>query len=298
MTTWIRLRPRAVLLVTAVVAIGCNGGGNPVDPGNNATFAATIDGASWSATDAKAVANAGGIFTLTGVEPGSGIGVSMTLYHIGAPATYALGVGNMIPGGMGTVVAGSSGWMTPLSGSAGTVTISAVSPTRIVGTFAFTAPPVPGQGAVGTRAVTAGRFDLPVTGPATLVVAANAGSTLSGTLAGQAFNASSIASIAPTAGVFSFAGSNIAQTLNILISDYTGVGTYALGSGVSRHIRLTNATAPTGTWGGTNATSSGTVTITSVTASRVKGTLTATLQPAPGFTGAPVSVTATFDLGI
>lgn len=64
------------------------------------------------------------------------------------------------------------------------------------------------------------------------------------------------------------------------------------------HIRLTSSAAPAGTWGGTNATTTGTVTITSVTASRMIGSLTSTLQPVAGSSGAAVTVSATFSIGI
>lgn len=293
-------RIRRPLFVAATVLLSaCGGNDDPAGNNGAGTFSASIDGAAWSAGSPAAVATAGGIFTITGASAGSGTGMSMTLYHIGAPGTYPLGVGPAVPGGLASVSGGTSAWSTPLSGAAGTVTISAVSATRITGTFSYTAPLVSGTGTPATRTVTAGSFNLPVTGPATLVVAPNAGGTVSGTLAGTAFNASSIASVtAPASGVLSFAGANIAQTMTVIISEYNGVGTYALGTSSARHVRLSNTTAPTNTWGGTNATASGSVVVTSATTSRVKGTVTATLQPAPGFTGAPVTVTATFDLGI
>ena len=146
--------------------------------------------------------------------------------------------------------------------------------------------------------MTQGQFDVPVTGPASLVVPDNAGGKVSGTFAGVPFNASSVASVsAPASGVLTFGGANTGQSLSVIVSAYNGVGTYALGTGVSRSIRLTNTIAPTGTWGGTNATTTGTVTVTSVTATRIKGTFTATLQPVVG-AGSAVTVSGSFDLGI
>jgi Family of unknown function (DUF6252) len=289
----------AVVATWALTSCGGGGGGGPTGNTGAGSMSARIDGASWTSTSSSANATTGGIFTLTGVQATSGTGVSMTLYYIGAPGTYPLGVGGVVAGGLASVVAGSAGWSTPLSGNAGTVTITAVSATRIAGTFAFTAPLVTGTSAVTSRAVTQGQFDLAVTGPATLVVPANAGSIVNGTLAGVAFNAATVASVvSPVSGVFSFAGSNTNQTLNVILSEYTGVGTYALGTGASRTIRLTNLNAPTGTWGGSNATTAGTLTVTSASASRIKGSVSATLQPVAGTSGAAVTITATFDIGI
>jgi hypothetical protein len=292
-----RARIATAALLPILAACGSEttepGGGGP----STSAFSATVEGRAWDASGGSVTATPGGIFVMTGVEVTTSLALSMTLYHIGAPGTYPLGVGGSVPGGLAQVVAGSSGWSTPLSGAAGSVTITAVSPTRIAGTFSFVAAGAT-PGLTSTRTVTAGSFNLPVVGPSTLVVADNAGGKVSGTLNGTAFNASSVASVAaPTGGVLTFAGANLGQTVTVLVSEYTGVGTYTLGSGASRSIRLTNTTAPTGTWGGTNATTTGSVTVTSATTTRVRGTFTATLQQVVG-TGPPVTVTGTFDLGI
>jgi Family of unknown function (DUF6252) len=287
--------------VCGVVAVlgGCGGGNGPVGNNGSGQFSAQIDGAAWSGANAIGAAGAGGIFTLTGVQLGSGTGLTMTLYSIGAPGTYPLGVAGNVAGGIATIVSNSTSfWSTPLNGAAGTVTISAVSPTRIAGTFNFTAPPVaPQTGAA--RVVTQGQFDIPVTGPATLVVPPNAASRITGTIAGSPFNAATVVSVTSLAsGTLTFAGSTIDRTLNVIIAGYTGVGSYTLGTGAARTVRLSTAQAPVSAWGGTNATTSGTLVVTSASASRVAGTISATLQPAPGFTGAPITITATFDVGV
>ena len=302
MTTAERLVRRALLIAATSTFAACGGGGEGPAGNNNTntgTMSATVDGGAWSTNAANATANAGGIFTLTGVEPASGIGVTMTLYHIGTTGTYPLGVGNTVAGGLASVVLSSTGWSTPLSGNAGTVTITAVSPTRITGTFSFTAPRVTGTGGSATRTVTQGQFDLPVNGPATLVVPDNAASRMEWAVGGVAHTASTIASVAaPTAGVLTFAGSNISQTVNIIVSEYTGVGTYVLGSGAARHVRLTSNVTPTGTWGGTNATTTGSLTVTSATATRLIGSVSVRLQPIAGTTGGAVNLFATFNIGI
>ena len=292
-----RRRGRLLVLLCAVGA--CRDDGPGANNGNGAgNFAATIDGAAWTGANASAIAAAGGIFVLTGVQNGSGTALSMTLYSIGAPGTYPLGVGPAVPGGIAVIASGASSWSTPLSGAAGSVTVTAVSSSRIAGTFSFTAPPVLGQTAA-TRAVTQGRFDLAVTGPPTLVVPENAGSKVNGTLAGTAFNAATVATVtSPQSGTFTFAGSNTGYTLNVILSAYTGVGTYTLGTGAARTVSVTRPQAPIASWGGSNATTTGTLIVTSATSARVKGTISATLQPSPGFTGAPVIVSVAFDIGV
>lgn len=298
MHTTTRMRFGAACGLVAAL-LGCGGGNGPVGNNGAGQFSAQIDGSAWSGANAIGAAGAGGIFTLTGVQLGSGTGLTMTLYSIGAPGTYPLGVGGSVAGGIASIVSGATSfWSTPLNGAAGTVTISAVSPTRIAGTFNFTAPPLaPQTGA--SRVVTQGQFDLPVTGPATLVVPPNAGSRVTGTIAGTPFNAATVVTVtSPASGTLTFAGSTIDRTLNVIIAGYTGVGSYTLGTGATRTVRVATAQAPVNAWGGTNATSSGTLVVTSASASRVAGTISATLQPAPGFTGAPITITATFDVGV
>ena len=123
---------RRLYATTLVLVTACGGGGGP---GNNnaGNMSASIDGTGWSSTSATASANTGGIFTITGLQLGSGTSVTMTLYSIGAPGTFPLGVGGTVAGGLASVVSGTSGWSTPLSGDAGSVTVTSVSPTRIAG---------------------------------------------------------------------------------------------------------------------------------------------------------------------
>jgi hypothetical protein len=52
-------------------------------------------------------------------------------------------------------------------------------------------------------------------------------------------------------------------------------------------------------WGGSNATNSGTVVVTSATSTRIKGTFTATLQPSLINPGEPaITLSGTFELGL
>ncbi len=87
-------------------------------------------------------------------------------------------------------------------------------------------------------------------------------------------------------------------TVNLILSGYTGVGSYTLGSGVQRTMQVTSA-PPQKVWGGSSATNSGSVVITSATSTRIKGTFTATLQPSVVNPGeAPITLTGSFELGL
>ncbi len=289
------------LLAASILTSGCGGGGttNPVQNGSG-KFKATIDGSAWNSSTSAAAASAGGIFTLVGSQVGSNVtSMSMSFYSIGAPGTYPLGVGGSVAGGIATITAAPASWSTPLSGAAGSVTITSVSATRIAGTFSFQATPTLGQTATTTRVVTQGEFDLPVSGPATLSVPANAGSKLNGTVAGSAFNAATVVTVSPpSSGTLTLAGSNTSYTVNVILSGYTGVATYTLGTGATRSMQVT-ATANNKVWGGSNATTTGTLTVTSATASRIMGSFTATLQPSViNPNEAPITLSGAFDLGV
>ncbi|MBL0170613.1 MAG: hypothetical protein IPP90_07760 [Gemmatimonadaceae bacterium] len=283
-----------------VLLSGCGGGGS-TGPGTvGSAFKASIDGVNWASTTSSAVSAAGGIFTIVGSQVGASVtSMSLTFYSIGVPGTYPLGVTGTVAGGIATITASPSTWSTPLTGAAGTVTISAVSATRIAGTFSYSATPQLGQAVTTTRVVTNGEFDVPVNGAATLVVPDGASNKVTGTIAGNPFNAATVVSVtAPSSGTLTIAGSNTAYTVNFIISGYTGTATYALGTGASRTIQVTSS-APSKVWGGTNATSAGTVVITSVTSTRIKGTFTATLQPSViNPNEPPITISGSFEKGL
>lgn len=299
-------RPNKVakaLLLALILPAACGGGGtdnNP--PGGNADFTAKIDGQSWTsvALSTQAVINNNGIFTIVGANAGSNpLAMSITLFYIGAPGTYSLGVGGSVPGGLGVLTAGAAAWSTPLSGAAGTITITNVSNTRIAGTFAYTATPFL-VGTAGNRVVSEGQFDLPVTGTGSITVADNLGSKFGGTLGGNPWNAATVVTVShPSSGTMTIGASNVDYSINLIVSGFTGPATYTLGTGVARQATVTRLTGGTVTWGGSNATSGGTVTVTSYTSTRVKGTYAITLQPGVVFPGpGTLTLTGNFDMGL
>lgn len=294
--------PRPILYRAALLAISLTaacGGTGTTGPSGNANFTASIDNTPWAsqALVTQAVGAAGGIFTIVGSSGGSTpTSMSITLYHIGAPGTYPLGVSGVVPGGIATLAVGTNTYSTPLTGAAGQVVITSVSATRIAGSFQFTAAPTLGSAA--NKSVTSGQFDLTVTGNGNITVAPNAGSKYGGTVGGLPWNAAVVVMVAaPSSGTLTIGASNTLYNINLIISGYTGTGTYPLGTGVQRSVTVIGMN-PTRTWGGTGL-GSGNVIVTSATASRIVGTINITLQsgvasPGPG----TMTLVVNFDVGV
>lgn len=286
-----------------ILTAACSGGGTGPS-GGGADFSATIAGVgNWTGTSlsTQAVISTNGSFTITGTNGGAnGVALSITLFNIKGPGTYPFGVGGSVRGGLGTVSQGTAIWSTPLSGSAGTVIITSVSNTRIVGTFNFTATPFV-AGTTGNKEVSSGEFDLPVTGSGSITFADNIGSLFggpTGTLGGAPWNAATVVTVShPSSGTLTIGASNVDYNINVIISGFTGIATYQLGTGVARTVSVIRFTGGLANWGGTNASSGGTLTVTSYTQTRVQGSYNILLQPASGTSGT-LALIGAFDVGL
>jgi hypothetical protein len=295
-----------------------NGGGNNNGNTTGTHMRATIDGQSWTAGTVAGSVTAlqssriSGGYLILGVQflSSGGIGstLTFTLNNISGPGTYPLGVDAVsVAGGFGGISGGTPGgtWITPLSGAAGTITITALTTTHIAGTFSFTAtPPATGAGgATGTRTVTAGSFDAPFSGAVVLqTLPDSVGSKMSATLNGTAWNAA-IVSAGTSLGYISISGINDRQTLIFTMPQPTTTGTYQLSNlpGFILKAWDPNAVAPAGArccWG--NVGDVGTITFTSLTKTRAKGTITATLSAQAGTAASGLLTIAnlTFDVGL
>ena len=289
--------PRATVLLLLAACGGSTTG--PSGGGNTAPFSAQIDGTAWNSLtiSTSAHGSANGTFTLIGaVTSPTQTSMSLTLWNIAAPGTYPMGVGPTVPGGTANVTTGVQTWSTPLSGAAGTVTVTSVSATKITGTFSFVATPFSG-GATGNRTVAQGTFDLPVTSTGSVTVPANVGSTFGGTLGGAPWNAATVVMVAaPSSGTLTIGASNLTHNINMIISGYAGPGSYALGTGVQRSMTVF-LSGTVQNWGATGTASTGTVTVTSASATRIKGTYTASLAPGANTTGT-MPISGNFDVGL
>jgi hypothetical protein len=298
--------------VMVLAACGGDGGGGSTDPGNTGQFkfTAKIDGTSWASTGG--VERAGvpitlpGLYVLTGtnLSGGTAYTIVISLYNISGPGTYPLGVGVSVPGGNVLVSSLAGGWRTPQTGADGTITITTLTPSRIEGTFSFTAVAFTG-GATGTKTVTDGAFVLEVKPTGTVgPLPDNAGSKVTATLNGAAYNAADVAStFIPSSGILTIVGNNSARSVTISLAGIpaAGVGTYALSNGSPTRtlgVTVLNGTQVAGLYSSSVGGGSGSVTISSLTATRIKGTFTATLGAAgSGATGTMTVANGTFDVG-
>jgi hypothetical protein len=303
--------------ILLLLAAGCSSGSDATGPnsgcGNGGStsglhLTATINGACW-------VSNAGaesigvqhvlpGVYTLSGSQVG-GLNpyiINISLYNIRGPGTYPLGVGPTVPGGYAIVSNTAGGWSTPQSGADGTITFTALTDTHMTGTFSFVADS--SLGAVhGPADVENGDFDVNVHAQGAIgPVPDNAGSVVTATVGGASWNAAAVAatySNASGTGHFVIASNNSTSGLGISISGITGPGTYAFGANGALTVGNTVATL-SHTWSTLGAGGGGTLTITSITSTRVKGSFSATLGPAPGLqtTGTLTVTDGTFDVGL
>ena len=302
-----------VSLALVCLVLGCGGGGGG---GGGAGFTAMVNGVAFVAEPVGVTARGGGGpggIVVTGSQTAGSLVTSLTLnlHAITGPGTYALGVGLDIFGGTGSVgesppgTGASNHWATALDGRGGQITITTLSATRLVATFQYTAvADEKTPGATGTRTVTDGKIDLPLTG-AVPAVPDNVGAKVSATLDGKPFNA-----WAASGRLQDFMGGpgvavdchSSEGSLSLMLVGVTMPAAYPLGKGPPG--RTLGACGPgsginRACWGSADG-DTGTITITSLTAARVKGTFSGTLQPKPG-SGATAPMTiadGVFDIGI
>ena len=295
----------ALAALVATAACGSDGSTGPNNNNNGASrMTATVNGRAFSSNALggleKVVMVNRALHLVQGAQT-SGTNATViliTLWNLRGPGTYPIGVGPTTVGGTGQVTENGLSWITPLTGTAGQVTITTLTDSRIAGTFTFTAEAV--GGSTGTRAVTNGQFDYPIEPMGNVVpIADNAGSRVSGTIAGNSFYGATVTGglIASNTLIFN-ASSERGYYISFSLGSVTAPGTYALTtSNPARYIIVSQAASLTATWGSpTTAGSSGSVTITSFTPTRIAGTFTATLAANPGATGT-VAVTGSFDIG-
>jgi hypothetical protein len=295
--------------VFALVGFGCGGGddGDPVGPGpdGNETrwMRAKIDGVDWSvpelALGSAASHTSPGLYVII-AQPTGDHRLQIVLSNIAEAGVYPLGVGANVRGGTVTLSLAPSTWIAPPTGAAGSITLTALSDTLIAGTFSFEARPVGGAG--GTKIVTDGEFRLPVTtvgviGPP----AENAWSEVRATVAGSAWNAAGVATTFSTS-TLSIVAFTDTRTITMTIAEVAGEGDYPISTGAPiRSITVVgDGVDPLVCCWGPYAPATGSVTIESLTGTRIRGRFAASLEPAPGSaaSGTLGIVSGTFDNGL
>lgn len=293
----------ALVLLGAVV--GCGGGSETTDPGGEpngiTNFTARIDGAAWAPTTAVTAINpSAGLYSITAFRVGGANPYTMVfqLYNIRGPGTYQLGAIPSVFGGSANLsLPPSGGWSTPLNGTAGELVISSLTATRMVGTFRFETEAL--SGSTGTRSVTQGVMDIPVSGTGG-IAAANQGSKLTGNIGG-AYAAAGVSHILGVGAnpTLTITATNATRNLTISIANMNGPGTYTLSATTPiRSVQVSGQPGNlTATWGSQVTGGSGAVEITSMTATRIIGTFTATLAPIAGGAAGPLTASGSFELG-
>jgi hypothetical protein len=237
-----------------------------------------MDGQPWESNVATEDAGMGspGAYTIQGTSGTSTI--TILLYNIDEPGTYALGVTSGVVGGLAVITSSNGSWVTPGSGAAGTVTISTLSATRIAGTFAFTTVPQSG-GVTNNRSVTNGAFDLLLQSNGHFgTLPDNQGSVLSGTVNGAPWNAAA-ASMVLLGSSLVINANNTTYNIGVSVTAFTGPGSFTVGTpGQAAVSAVVPMIGPGPSW----AFGTGSFTVTSLTASRIRGTLDATLNPSAG----------------
>ena len=150
-----------------IVASACGGSGgddNPTGPGGgtaitgDGNISATVNGVSWrSAKAGDRVTRTGQFYGITAFN--APYALILGIGNVTGPGTFTL---NLAAGGNGSsaiISNATGGWGTAFSGGTGTITVTALTATRIAGTFTFDAVPGSGQ-ATGTMQVRNGTFDV------------------------------------------------------------------------------------------------------------------------------------------
>lgn len=281
--------------LVSIVATACINDGGPKVPTETAPvdtviFRATLDGTQWQPTTLSVNANATGGFRLLamqliGLSPAN---IQLSVSHVTGPGRYPLGVNEQrVTGGFALVANGAFTaplWSTPTTGEAGEVNLTTVTATRLAGTFSFVAQPNNAFG--GPRTVTGGEFSVPVGTSGITILDSNAGNSFSGSVGGASFVASDVyQSGATVSGQLRLTLLNDNYIIDILVPAVTAAGVYPLGGSQGAVVTVTQSRTPFQSWGGSSATTTGSLTLSSVTLSNVTsggrsaGTFSATVAP-------------------
>jgi hypothetical protein len=152
-------------LALSVAASGCGGSDSSnlgTDPGinlvTNGTFTASVNGAAWSAI-AKVIVSRPTTTSIAFFATSTTYAMNIILLNVTGPGTFSLNTA-VTSGNQASISSTAGGWNSGNTGGSGTVVITTLTPTHVVGTFAFDGGPIQGSGATSTIHVTNGKFDL------------------------------------------------------------------------------------------------------------------------------------------
>ena len=145
---------RLVLTGSLLAAAAC-GGDSTTGPGTSGAISATIDGAHWTSSLGATTSHSSGSYGIGGSNSDATIGLAFPDAGVG---TYD--IGQLSPTNVLLTQQGGATWVASAIGGSGSVTVTSVTASRIVGTFNFTLVPLSGSSATGNRTITNGTFDI------------------------------------------------------------------------------------------------------------------------------------------
>ncbi len=261
-----------------------------------------MDGSLWTATPALITASAntsqssGSLHFQGSTQAAPVRAMAIHLGRINGNGTYPLGVNvGTNAGGTLTMTVGSNSWWTPLNGSAGQITVTSIGGGRIRGTFRARLERMGGTPGEDLVEITDGEFNVPVNPGYTAPAADDRGSVVTGSVGGQQWNAATIVGTGGGTSLVAIAASSDEYMVTLAFGP-PEEGTSPLSS-ISlpvRSITVVRTHAAGGGGWGMMPGATGTVTVGSVTANRIQGSLNASLPPTSGG-GSPITVNLTFD---
>ena len=277
------------LLLVALTIAACDSAPTGSPGEGDAHLSATINGQAWAADAATIMAlstspNVPGSLSFSGGNAGGAVrNLSFHLGRIPAPGTYPLGVNQLSnSGGIATWLHAPGTWMTPLSGSAGSITIESLGDGWASGTFTFQAGSSAGA-ATDLLPVTSGRFRVPLSPSWTPISSDQLGNVVTATLDGSSWNGATIVGANADAGLAGFTATSTDYVVTLVVAPIGDPGSGPLSTIYPiRRVQIVRVSDGAG-WGGT-AGDEGSITIESLTPARVSGTFSGTLAPvgAPG----------------
>src|SRR5688572_30410307 len=152
------VRKIAMCGLVLLLAVGCGGDDDDpldVNPNDNGSMTARVDGAAFTATTVAA-SFSNGILAISGVQVSPSQALTFGLAAT-APGTFTVAATSPVNG---IYAVGNATWLASGNVGSGQVIVTTLSSTRAVGTFNFVLAPNTPSGATGTRTITQGAFDV------------------------------------------------------------------------------------------------------------------------------------------
>lgn len=300
---WVLPARAVALLLAPLLTFAACGGDGPTDPEDGDYYIrATINGQNWNSAPNQVFSGASGpipgsLFFQGASLSGTTQGMAISLSRITGPGQYLLGMNiGTGSGGIVTYTNGTASYSTRLDGAAGTINITEISSTAVAGTFEFTAHPTVGSAPHVT--VTNGQFRAPLSQGFQVATQEQRGSSITATFGGALtgpFVGATVGRAGAPATLITMNGNNLTYTVSLALSNVAATGAVPLQETLPIRSVTVMRNGETGRWGGT-ANDVGTLTVTSLTATRIQGTFSGTLAPTLGAVGDLQITNGQFDI--